>query len=639
MESYLNQYQKSLRDKAAFWREKASSIAWYKAPETIMEIQDNGMARWFPDGELNMCYLAVDKHIEEGKGNSVGLIYDSPATGTKKSFSYREIYQEVSRLAGGLATLGVVKGDRVVIYMPMVPEAVFSMLACARLGAVHSVVFGGFASHELALRIDDAKPKVVLTASCGIELQKVIPYKPLLDAALEEAVHKPGHIVVVQRDQLKATLIPGRDLDYKMVLNTSSEKDCLPLKAKDPLYILYTSGTTGTPKGIVRDTGGYAVALHFSMKYIYGMQPGEVFWAASDVGWVVGHSYIVYGPMLYGCPTLLFEGKPVKSPDAGVFWRVIRDHQVKVLFTAPTAIRVIKKEDPDALLMKPYDLSSLRYLFVAGERCDPATYHWAAAHLQVPVIDHWWQTETGWPMVANMMGLEALPVKPGSSAVPVCGYDIRILDEEGQEKPTGETGYIAAKLPLPPGCLTTLFNNELRFKAGYLETYDGFYLTGDGGYKDEDGYIYIMGRIDDVINVAGHRLSTGEIEEVVAAHPFIAECAVIGVSDELRGQVPVGFVVLKDGAEDSGHLEQELVEAVRQKVGAFAVFRKVHTIKRLPKTRSGKILRKTMRKILDSEPYSMPSTIEDPSVLQELESYVAALNNNESNNQPINQER
>ena len=624
MPTYKEVYQKSINQKAAFWAEQAAEIAWYRPPTQILEPKPNGMADWFADGLLNMCYLALDKHVEDGKGSSTALIYDSPATGKKETYTYHQLLEQVSQMAGGLKSLGVGQGDRVVIYMPMVPEAVIAMLACARIGAVHSVVFGGFAAHELALRIDDARPKVIISASCGKELEKIIPYKPLLDKAIAGSTYKPAHCIILQRPMLTASLEPGRDLDYAELIRKSAPADCLPVPSTHPLYILYTSGTTGTPKGIVRDTGGYAVALHFSMRHVYGIQPGEVFWAASDVGWVVGHSYIVYAPMIYGCPTVLFEGKPIKSPDAGVFWRVIQEHKVKVLFTAPTAIRVIKKEDPEAILLKNYDISSLRYLFVAGERCDPATYHWASEHLQVPVVDHWWQTETGWPMVANMMGIEALPFKPGSSTVPVCGYDICILGEDGTEMPNGETGYITAKLPLPPGCLISLYENEARFHAGYLQTFPGYYLSGDGGYKDEDGYIYIMGRVDDVINVAGHRLSTGEIEEVVAAHPAVAECAVIGIEDELRGQIPVGFIVLKEGFADAAEIQAAIISQVRDQVGAFAVFRKVYTVARLPKTRSGKILRKTMRKIADREPYTMPSTIEDPEVLEELHQLLQA---------------
>jgi acyl-coenzyme A synthetase/AMP-(fatty) acid ligase len=618
MTTYKQLYQSSIQDPEDFWAEQASALSWFEFPKTILSKDEQGYNRWFEGGKLNLSYLALDQHVEAGKGDEIALYYDSPATGLKEAWSYRHLLSLVEKTAGGLKRLDVSKGDTVVIYMPMVPEAVASMLACARIGAIHSVVFGGFAAHELALRINDANPKVIISASCGIELQKVIPYKPLLDQAIEEATHKPKQTLILQRPQHTATLMPDRDYDFHEFVAASEPAAALHLEATDPLYILYTSGTTGTPKGIVRDAGGYAVALHFSMKHIYGIQPGEVFWAASDVGWVVGHSYIVYGPLIYGCPTVLYEGKPIKSPDAGVFWRVISEYGVKVMFTAPTAIRVIKKEDPEAELMKKYDLSCLRFLFLAGERCDPATYHWAAEHLGIPVVDHWWQTETGWPMVANMMGVEALQVKPGSSSVPVCGYQVEILAEDGSPLPAGKEGYIAVKLPLPPGCLPTLWGNHERFKAGYLNTFPGYYLTGDGGYQDGEGYIYIMGRVDDVINVAGHRLSTGEMEEVLAAHPDVAECAVIGIEDDLRGQVPIGFVVLKEGRNFNEALEEQLIRDVRDKVGAFAYFRKALPALRLPKTRSGKILRNTMRKIADAKPYTMPSTIEDPEVLNEI---------------------
>lgn len=620
MSTYQDQYQKSIKTPETFWAEQAARINWFKAPTTILSQTKRGFYRWFEDGELNSCYLAVDQHIEQGNGDRIALIYDSPVTHSKIKYTYTELRDQVARFAGAMSGEGVVKGDRVVIYMPMIPEAVFAMLACARIGAVHSVVFGGFAPHELAIRIDDAKPKMVISASCGIEVDKVIPYKPLLDDAIEKSIFKPKGVVVVQRDMLKADLIADRDLDYDAFIKNASPVPCTPVKSTDPLYILYTSGTTGKPKGILRDNGGHAVALKFSMHNIYDIRPGEVFWAASDVGWVVGHSYIVYGPLMHGCTTILYEGKPVKTPDAGAFWRVIRDHKVNVMFTAPTAIRAIKKEDDAGLSLKEYDISSLRALFLAGERCDVATYYWAATMLQVPVIDHWWQTETGWPIVTPHFGAMSTPhIKPGSAGRPVPGYKVEILNESGEPLIPNQEGFIAIKLPLPPGCLPTLFNDDQRFISSYLEHFPGYYLTGDGGYMDEDNYLHVMGRVDDVINVAGHRLSTGEMEEMVSGHKAVAECAVIGMGDELRGQIPLAFVVIKDGVNIAERtIEAELVQMIRDNIGAVAFFKNVVVVKRLPKTRSGKILRRIMRHITDGEHYAVPSTIDDPHILVEI---------------------
>jgi propionyl-CoA synthetase len=568
---------------------------------------------------LNTCFNALDRHVRDGRGEAAALIYDSPVTATSRTFSYRELVEEVARFAGLLRSLGVDQGDRVIVYMPMIPEAVVSMLACARIGAVHSVVFGGFAAAELAARIDDAVPKVVVSASCGLEASRVVEYKPILDRAIELARHKPDRCVILQRAAASAALTPGRDLDWAEAVTGAGPADCVPVAATDPLYILYTSGTTARPKGVVRDHGGHAVALRWSMKNIYDTGPGEVFWAASDVGWVVGHSYIVYAPLLAGCTTVLYEGKPVGTPDAGAFWRVISEHRVKTLFTAPTAFRAIKKEDPDGKLAREYDLSGFEYLFLAGERLDPETYRWARELLGIPVIDHWWQTETGWPIAADLMGLEPLPTKPGSPTVPVPGYDVRILGDDGAEVPPGQTGEIAVRLPLPPGCLPTLWRDDERFVSSYLSQHPGFYVTGDGGYRDADGYLYVMGRVDDVINVAGHRLSTGQMEEVLAGHPAVAECAVIGVSDDFKGQLPRGFVVLKAGVStDPAVVSAELVGLVRDRIGPVAGLRRVDVIPALPKTRSGKILRKTMRGIADGHDEPVPSTIEDPAVLDRL---------------------
>ncbi|HNU75695.1 MAG TPA: propionyl-CoA synthetase, partial [Deltaproteobacteria bacterium] len=571
-------------------------------------------------GKMNTCYNAIDIHVENGRKDQTAIIYDSPVTNTKQKITYGELLNKVADFAGALKSLGVEKGDRVVIYMPMIPEAAVAMFACARIGAIHSLVFGGFASNELAVRIEDAKPKIVLSASCGIEPKGAIPYKPLLDKAIELSRHKPEKCVIYQRPQVQADLIPGRDIDWVDALKGVSPAPCVTVEATDPLYILYTSGTTGIPKGVVRDNGGHAVALKWSMKHIYGVEPGDVYWAASDVGWVVGHSYIIYAPLLSGCTTIMFEGKPVGTPDPGAFWRVISEYGVKVLFTAPTAFRAIKKEDPSGKYLEKYDISCLKYLFLAGERLDPDTYHWASDLLRIPVVDHWWQTETGWAIAANCMGIEELPIKPGSPTKPVPGYDVRILSESGKERPNGDEGVIGIRLPLPPGCLPTLWQKDDGFVKSYLSDYPGYYATGDGGYKDKDGYLYIMGRVDDVINVAGHRLSTGGMEEVVAKHPDVAECAVIGVEDQLKGQVPVGFVVLKAGsAKTEKDIQKEVVAMVRAEIGALACLKDVAVVKRLPKTRSGKILRGTMRKIADGEKFTTPSTIEDPAVLGEIE--------------------
>ncbi len=618
--SYQAEYKKSVETPELFWGEKAEAIDWFKKPETVLSQDENGIYRWFADGEMNTAYLALDHHVENGRADQDALIFDSPVTDTKKRYTYQELRDEVAKFAGVLKAQGVEKGDRVVIYMPMIPEAVIAMLGVARLGAIHSVVFGGFAPHELAVRIDDAEPKVVVTASCGIEIAKVLPYKPMLDEAIQKSAHQPSSCIVFQRPQVKAELIEGRDVDWVEAMSKAEPADCVAVKGTDPLYILYTSGTTGKPKGVVRDNGGHAVALKYSMKAIYNMEPGEVFWAASDVGWVVGHSYIVYAPLLAGCTTVVYEGKPIKTPDAGAFWRVCEEYKVKALFAAPTAFRAIRKEDPDSELLKPYDLSALQTIFMAGERLDPPTYHWTKDTVGKPVIDHWWQTETGWAICGNLTGIEMLEPKPGSSTVPMPGFNVQILDSEGNELAAGEQGNIAMKLPLPPSCLPTVWGDHERFRTGYLTEFPGYYSTGDGGYKDEEGYVFIMGRTDDVINVAGHRLSTGEMEEIVAGHPAVAECCVIGVNDPLKGQQPVGFVLIKNGVEvDESELETELVAMVRKEIGAVACFRKAVVVQRLPKTRSGKILRKLLRQIADGHEYSVPSTIDDPASLPEIE--------------------
>jgi propionyl-CoA synthetase len=619
MGDYERTYRWSLDDPEGFWAEAAKGVDWHRPADAVFDGSNPPFYRWFVGGELNTCHNAVDRHVNGGRADQLALIYDSPVTGTVRRLTYRELRDEVARFAGALAGLGVGKGDTVVIYMPMVPEAVVAMLACARLGAIHSVVFGGFAAHELAIRIDDARPKVVVSASCGIEVGRVVEYKPLLDRAIELADHAPERCVVLQRPQARAAMVEGRDLDWDQVMASAEPAGCVPVAATDPLYILYTSGTTAVPKGVVRDNGGHAVALRWTMEHVYDTRPGEVFWAASDVGWVVGHSYIVYAPLLAGCTTVLYEGKPVGTPDPGAFWRVIAEHGVKALFTAPTAFRAIKRDDPDGRYLAGHDLSGFRYLFLAGERLDPDTYHWATKLLGVPVIDHWWQTETGWPIVANCLGIEPLPIKPGSPTKAVPGYDVRILDPDGSLTPTGTDGAVAIRLPLPPGTLPTLWRDDDRFVRSYLERFPGYYVTGDGGHVDEDGYLYVMGRVDDVINVAGHRLSTGTMEAVLATHPSVAECAVIGVSDDLKGQVPLGLVVLKAGATaDRSALQAELVGMVRDEVGAVASFKDVVVVERLPKTRSGKILRGTMRGIAEGRDVGVPSTIDDPAILDEI---------------------
>jgi len=616
---YAEIYDRALRDPESFWGEAAGAIHWDAPWEKVLDDSGAPFYRWFPGGRLNTCYNALDRHVDAGRGDQPAVIYDSPVTGTKRSIRYREMRDEVALFAGALARLGVGKGDRVIIYMPMVPEALISMLACARIGAVHSVVFGGFSAHELAARIDDARPRVVVAGSCGIEPSRVVPYKPMLDRAIEQAEHKPEHCIILQRPQGPATMVPGRDLEWSEALVGAEPQGCVSVAATDPLYILYTSGTTGRPKGVVRDNGGHAVALQWSMEHVYGVKPGEVYWAASDVGWVVGHSYIVYGPLLHGCTTIVYEGKPVGTPDPGAFWRVIAEHGVSVMFTAPTAFRAIKKEDPRAEYLARHDLTGFRALFLAGERCDPDTLNWAAAMLDRPVIDHWWQTETGWPIAGNFLGIEQLPVKPGSAGRPVPGYDVRILDDQGDEVPAGTMGRIMLRLPMPPGCLLTLWNNDRRFREAYLDHIPGYYLTGDSGYLDEDSDLYVMGRIDDTINVAGHRLSSGAMEEILAAHPAVAECAVIAVADDLKGSLPLGLVVVKSGVtQEPDDLCRELVAKVRDEIGPVAAFRKVVVVDRLPKTRSGKILRGVMRRIADNEAYQTPATIDDPAILDEI---------------------
>jgi propionyl-CoA synthetase len=619
-------YRTALSDPEGFWGARAEDIHWERRWERVRDDSRPPYYRWFAGGVLNTCYNALDLHVDRGRGKQPALIYDSPVTQTIRAFTYAELRDRVARFAGALRRQGVERGDRVVIYMPMVPEAVIAMLACARIGAIHSVVFGGFAPKELATRIDDAKPKVMLSASCGIEVNRVIPYKPLLDQAIAMASHKPARCLILQRPMETASLQPGRDLDWEEAVAAAAPVECVPVAATDPLYILYTSGTTGIPKGVVRDNGGHAVALKWSMDAVYGMGAGETFWAASDIGWVVGHSYIVYAPLLKGCTTILYEGKPVGTPDPGAFWRVCAQHRVNALFTAPTAFRAIKKEDPQGAHMTSHDLSRFRTLFLAGERCDPDTLIWARERLQVPVVDHWWQTETGWPMAANCVGLGTLPVKPGSPTKVVPGYDIRVLGEDNRELPAGQIGSIAVKLPMPPGCLPTLWNNDAGFERSYLTRHPGYYLTGDAGYKDEDEYIYIMSRVDDIINVAGHRLSTGAMEEVLASHPDVAECAVMGVADDIKGEVPVGLVVTKAGvARAEAELCRELVELVRERIGPVASFKTVGVVKRLPKTRSGKILRGTMKKIADGAEHGVPATIDDPVILDEISESLRSL--------------
>ena len=623
---YQHAYDRSLSDPEGFWAEAAEAIDWYGKPDKILDRSRKPFYRWFTGGRLNTCYNALDRHVANGRAQQTALIHDSPVTGTVSRYSYAELCDVVARCAGALRQQEVAQGDRVIIYMPMVPETVIAMLACARIGAIHSVVFGGFAARELATRIDDSKPRLIISASCGIEPGRIVPYKPLLDEAITIARHKPQRCLLLQRPQAEAAMIPGRDLDFREALDAAEPAECVPVEATSPLYILYTSGTTGIPKGVVRDHGGHAVAMQWSMKHVYDVASGDVYWAASDVGWVVGHSYIVYGPLLSGCTTVLYEGKPVGTPDGGAFWRVISDHKVNVMFTAPTAIRAIKREDPKGELVRRYDLASLRTLFLAGERSDPDTLKWSQATLGVPVIDHWWQTETGWAIAANCMGIEPLPVKHGSPTVAVPGYSVHVLDENGNEARASVTGNLTVKLPMPPGCLTTLWEHDDRFIDSYLKRYPGYYLTADAGFKDEDGYLWIMARIDDIINVAGHRLSTGAIEEVLSSHPDVAECAVIGAADALKGQVPVGLVVMVNGAQATRQdLAPQLIQLVRDQIGPVASLKQVTVVDRLPKTRSGKILRGTMKKIADSAEYRMPATIDDPKILDEIAEALKAI--------------
>ncbi|MEP4146226.1 MAG: propionyl-CoA synthetase [Halioglobus sp.] len=608
------------------WQKAAENIHWYQAPSTLLDESNPPFYRWFPDGSTNACYNALDLHVEQGRGDQAALIYDSPVTDTKRHYSYSELLDEVSRFAGVLASQGVQKGDRVIVYMPMVPEALIAMLACARLGAVHSVVFGGFASNELAVRIDDASPKVIVSATCGVEPSRIVPYKPLLDAAIDLAAHKPSACIILHRPMQDASMVEGRDIDWAQAMASAKPAACVPVAANDPLYILYTSGTTGQPKGVVRDTGGSIVVLKWSMKNIYNVDPGDVYWAASDVGWVVGHSYIVYGPLFNGCTTVIYEGKPVGTPDPGAFWRVIAEHNVKVMFTAPTAFRAIKKEDPQGKYLQQYDIACLDSLFLAGERCDPNTLNWAQEKLGVPVIDHWWQTETGWPICSNCLGIEFLPIVPGSPARAVPGYDVQVLDENGEQVATGNIGALVIKQPLPPGTFTTLWNAEDRFISAYFSRYPGYYETGDAGYIDENGYIFVMARTDDVINVAGHRLSTGAMEEVLADHPDVAECAVVGVADAMKGQVPLGLLVLNAGVDRAiEDVVAESVQHMRDKIGPVAAFKLCAVVERLPKTRSGKILRGTMRSIADGESWKMPATIDDPVILDEITTALKSL--------------
>lgn len=620
MSRYQEAFLQANEQPEQFWAEQAKRLPWFTPPTQILTYDGQQHVRWFGDGEINLCYAALDYHVEHGRANQPAIYWDSPVAQSKRTLTYQQLRDQVAYFAGALAALGVKKGDRVVIYMPMIPEALVAMYACARLGAVHSVVFGGFSPHELAVRIEDAEPKVVVAASCGIEVDKVIPYKPIIDQALSLSAHQPDACVVYQRDMCPATLT-ARDHCWDDVVAKAAFAECVPVMSTDPLYILYTSGTTGKPKGVVRDTGGYAVALEYSMRAIYALDPGDVFFTASDVGWVVGHSYIVYAPMLRGCTSVVYEGKPVNTPDAGSFWRVIEEYKVKSFFTAPTAFRAIKKADPDAKLLSQYDISSLKYLFVAGERLDPPTFHWLDELLDVPVIDHWWQTETGWPIAANQPGIDSMPIKPGSATFPVPGFNVAVLGRDGELAAPMEQGSVVIKQPMPPGCLTGIWRDPQRFHSAYMAAFPGYYLTGDGGYFDEDGYLFIMGRTDDVINVAGHRLSTGELEEVVGAHPAVAECAVIGIHDVLKGQIPIGLVIPKDGFNgDEATLEAELIARVREYIGPIACFKQVLVVNRLPKTRSGKILRKLLRNIADGKAFGVPSTIDDPSSLEEVHS-------------------
>ena len=621
MSSYADLHARSLAEPEKFWLEAAEAIDWIEKPLKAFDASLGVYGRWFPDGVLNVCHNLLDRHVEDGRGEQTALIYDSPVAGVKRAYSYAALTEQVSSFGAVLEDFGVGKGDRVIIYMPMVPEAVIGMLACARLGAIHSVVFGGFSAGELAKRIDDAKPKLILTASCGVEPTRKVAYKPLLDEAIRLSKHAPESVILLQRPELRAEMVESRDHDWEALRDAAAGRssECARMAATDPLYILYTSGTTGVPKGVVRDCGGYLVALAWSMGGLYGTKPGETFFCASDIGWVVGHSYIVYAPLCVGATTVLYEGKPIGTPDAGAFWRVIQEHKVVALFTAPTAFRAIRKEDPNGKLLAGYDLSGFRALYLAGERADPATIQWAEEKLGVPVIDNCWQTETGWAIVGNPIGVEKLPIKHGSPTLPMPGYDLQVLDDEGAPAPAGKLGNIVLKLPLPPGCLPTLWNDEKRFREAYLSTFPGYYRTADAGFVDEDGYVFFMSRTDDIINVAGHRLSTGSMEEAIASHPDVAECAVVGVADALKGQAPVGFVVLKAGVErELADIEREIVATVRDKVGPVAAFKTALTVKRLPKTRSGKILRGTMQKIADGEDWTMPATIEDPAVLDEI---------------------
>lgn len=624
--SYSDVYQSWQDNPEAFWATVAEDISWYSKWDTVLDDSEAPIYRWFKNATVNTCYNALDRHVENGRADQLALIYDSPVTDTIKKFTYRELRDEVAKLASVIRSMGVEKGDRVIIYMPMIPEAAMAMLACARIGAVHSVVFGGFAANELATRIDDAQPKAILSASCGIEPTRIVDYKPLLDMAIELSDHKPDACLIYQRPQKKADLVAGRDHDWASTVADADPVDCVPVKATDPLYILYTSGTTGIPKGVVRDNGGHLVALHWSMSNIFGVEAGDVYWAASDVGWVVGHSYIVYAPLFKGCTTVIYEGKPIGTPDAGAFWRVIEEHKVKVMFTAPTAFRAIRREDPQAKLLQTYDLSHFKALFLAGERCDPDTLLWAQEKLGVPIIDHWWQTETGWPICANPLGIEQLKIKPGSSAKPMPGYHVEVLDPAGEPVAPGDIGSIVIKLPLPPGALPTLWQNDERYIESYLSRYEGYYLTSDAGFLDEDGYLHIMSRTDDIINVAGHRLSTGGMEQVLASHPAVAECAVVGIHDNIKGEVPVGLLVMNsDFTGSRSDVVNEVVQMVRDQIGPVAAFKKAAVVTKLPKTRSGKILRRTIKAIAEHTPYKMPATIDDSTALVDIENAMVEL--------------